>query len=115
MDSSPRVSARQRNLLREFYARERRFVLTGGGALSGFHLGHRSSDDLDLFAKPPAAIEDGVRALAAAVDAVGGSMKRLRTAPEFQRAVREGLFKLAELMRTEPLRIEGDLPEVASR
>jgi type I restriction enzyme M protein len=28
--------------------------------------------------------------------------------------VREGLFKLAELMRTEPLRIEGDLPEAAS-
>lgn len=28
--------------------------------------------------------------------------------------VRQGLFKLAELMRTEPLRIEGDLPETTS-
>lgn len=39
------------------------FVLTGGGALAGFHLGHRTSDDLDLFGKPPVALEDGVRAI----------------------------------------------------
>jgi Nucleotidyl transferase AbiEii toxin, Type IV TA system len=87
MVSSPRLSSLQMDLLRAFFAREQRFVLTGGGALAGFHLGHRTSDDLDLFAKPPVSIEEGARAIAAAADAVGGSVVRLRTAPEFQRVL----------------------------
>ena len=87
MVSSPRLSSLQMDLLRAFFAREQRFVLTGGGALAGFHLGHRTSDDLDLFAKPPVSIEEGARAIAAAADAVGGSVVCLRTAPEFQRVL----------------------------
>jgi hypothetical protein len=87
MASSPRLSALQMDLLRAFFAHEQRFVLTGGGALAGFHLGHRTSDDLDLFGKPPVSIEDGARAIAAAAAAVGGTVVRLRTAPEFQRVL----------------------------
>jgi len=48
----------QQDLLREFFARERRFVLTGGGALVGFHLRHRTSNELDLFGKPPIDLTD---------------------------------------------------------
>jgi len=53
MDSFRGLSPLQIDVLREFFTREQRFVLTGGGALVGFHLQHRSSDDLDLFTKPP--------------------------------------------------------------
>lgn len=91
MDSSRGLSPLQRDVLREFFARERRFVLTGGGALVGFHLHHRTSDDLDLFAKPPVGIDEGRRALAAAAEALGGTVESLRAWPEFHRAlVRRG-------------------------
>lgn len=89
MDSSLLLSPLQRDLLRAFFARECRFVLTGGGALAGFHLGHRTSDDLDLFGKPPVALEDGVRAIHAAAAAVGATVVGLRTAVEFQRVLVE--------------------------
>jgi hypothetical protein len=40
----------QQDLLDAFFRREQRFFLTGGAALAGFFLGHRSTHDLDLFA-----------------------------------------------------------------
>jgi predicted nucleotidyltransferase component of viral defense system len=87
MDSSRGLSALQAEVLREFFAREQRFVLTGGGALVGFHLQHRTSDDLDLFTKPPLDLEDGRRALAAAAAAVGGSIESVKSHPDFHRAL----------------------------
>lgn len=42
----------QRDLLREFFAREQRLFLTGGAALAGFYLHHRKTEDLDLFTRP---------------------------------------------------------------
>ncbi len=39
----------QRRVLEEFFERQSRFFLTGGGALAGFHLEHRRTKDLDLF------------------------------------------------------------------
>jgi hypothetical protein len=39
----------QKRFLTAFFSRERRFFLTGGAALSGYHLGHRDTHDLDLF------------------------------------------------------------------
>lgn len=87
MDSSRGLSALQAEVLREFFAREQRFVLTGGGALVGFHLQHRTSDDLDLFTKPPLGLEDGRRALAAAAAAVGGSIESVKSHPDFHRAL----------------------------
>ena len=92
MASSPvGLSPLQQDLLREFFARERRFVLTGGGALVGFHLRHRTSQDLGLFTKPPTGLAEGRQALTAAVTALGGSMEAVKTFPEFQRLlVRRG-------------------------
>ena len=85
MDCSPRLSRLQQDLLREFFSRERRFVLTGGGALVGYHLHHRTSDDLDLFAKPPARVEEARRAIEAAAEALGAVVESLRVYPDFLR------------------------------
>lgn len=91
MGSSRGLSPLQQELLREFFARERRFVLTGGGALVGFHLGHRTSEDLDLFTKPPVRLDEGRHALDAAAGALGGAVEPVQTFPEFQRVlVRRG-------------------------
>ena len=54
-----RLSALQAEVLRAFFARERDYFLTGGAALAGFHLGHRTTDDLDLFTTSDAAFERG--------------------------------------------------------
>ncbi len=87
MDSSRGLSQLQADLLREFFARERRFVLTGGGALVGYHLQHRTSDDIELFTKPPVLLEDGRHALEAAAAALGGQIESLRSYPEFHRLI----------------------------
>lgn len=44
-----KLTALRREILDAFFQRERGFFLTGGAALAGFHLGHRTTDDLDLF------------------------------------------------------------------
>lgn len=76
----------QQRLAEEFFAREGRFVLTGGAALSGYHLGHRTTHDLDLFATAPL-LEEGGRALRAACEALGASLQEVVHAPDFRRFV----------------------------
>ncbi len=46
---SSQLSALQRRILDILRTEDLGFTLTGGGALAGFHLGHRRTDDLDLF------------------------------------------------------------------
>ncbi|MBI5488919.1 MAG: nucleotidyl transferase AbiEii/AbiGii toxin family protein [Deltaproteobacteria bacterium] len=92
MDSSrpdSRLSAIQRDLLAAFFARESRFFLTGGGALGGFHLAHRPSDDLDLFTLPPATLDPGERALVAAAQACRVTLVPKDRFPDFRRFVAE--------------------------
>lgn len=89
MGSSPpsltsRLDPFQRELLQAFFDRERRFFLTGGAALAGYHLGHRETRDLDLFTTEEA-MDDGLAALRDAARALGASMESLRTAPDFHR------------------------------
>ena len=83
---SSRLTELQADLLEAFFRHEDRFYLTGGGALAGFHLGHRETHDLDLFALEPI-MDDGVRALRQAAQDVGASWEDLRTAPEFRRVL----------------------------
>lgn len=91
MDSSRGLSRLQQDVLREFFRLERRFVLTGGGALVGYHLQHRTSKDLDLFTKPPVELIDGRHALDAAALALGATVEQVKGYPEFQRVlVRRG-------------------------
>lgn len=79
-----RLSRLQRELLAEFFALETRFFLSGGAALAGFHLGHRTTLDLDLFATADV-LDDGERALREAARRIGGTVEAIRTAPEFRR------------------------------
>jgi predicted nucleotidyltransferase component of viral defense system len=76
----------QDELLRAFFEREDRFVLTGGAALGGFYLGHRKTKDLDLFATAPL-LDEGERALRAAADALGCTVEETVTAPDFHRRI----------------------------
>jgi hypothetical protein len=87
---NPRLSRLQRDLLDGFFQRRQDFFLTGGGALAGFHLGHRDTEDLDLFTDRDV-MDDGSRTLAEVVRDLGGTIEGLRTAPDFRRSlVRRG-------------------------
>jgi predicted nucleotidyltransferase component of viral defense system len=95
MGSSPRPASRlgplQADLLVAFFAvdHDGRFFLTGGGALGGFHLHHRTSEDLDLFTTPPADLDTAERALAAAAAACGATLRPADRFPEFRRFLAE--------------------------
>ncbi len=81
-----RLTALQLDLLEAFFERCDAFFLTGGAALAQFHLGHRSTLDLDLFTTDER-LEDGERALEAAARSLGASVERVQTAPDFRRRV----------------------------
>lgn len=88
MDSSPppsRLTPLQRDMLAAFFARERRFHLTGGGALAGFYFGHRTSEDLDLFSPPGPSLDDAEHAALAAAEDCRARARRVRSFPDFRR------------------------------
>jgi len=79
-----RLSALQQRVLEGFFARTQEFYLTGGAALAGFHLGHRATEDLDLFASTNR-LEEGSAALRSVASELGATLESLRTSPEFRR------------------------------
>ncbi len=85
--SAPRrdLSDLQRDVLREFFTRERSFFLTGGGALVGFHLHHRETTDLDLFTVDREAFERSRHVLPAVAEVLGSSLEVRQDAPGFRR------------------------------
>ena len=86
MDSSPSaLTALQQDLIREFFARDQRFFLTGGAALAGFHLKHRGTEDLDLFSPPGVDLDDAALNLRDAAAACAATMESLRRARDFHR------------------------------
>lgn len=82
--ANSKLSALQQEFLDAFFGREDRFFLTGGAALTGFHLGHRETHDLDLFTLDDA-LEDGLAVVAEIARQWGASLESLRTAPDFRR------------------------------
>ena len=74
----------QLEVLEAFFRRERGFFLTGGGALAGFHLGHRTTKDLDLFTAEDR-LEAGVAALYQVASELGAAIEATRTSPDFRR------------------------------
>jgi len=86
MDSSRNstLDRLQRDVLEAFFEREARFFVTGGAALAGYYLGHRTTHDLDLFTLEDV-LGEGVATLREIAHDLGASIESLRTAPEFQR------------------------------
>jgi predicted nucleotidyltransferase component of viral defense system len=82
-----KLTALQGEVLDAFFQRERGFFLTGGAALAGFHLGHRMTDDLDLFTRQELAFERGRYVLADVAAAIGGELHVRQDAPGFKRLV----------------------------
>lgn len=82
-----KLTALQREVLAAFFEREREFFLTGGAALAGFHLGHRMTDDLDLFTAHELAFERGRFVLTEVATVLGGTLQIRQDAPGFKRLV----------------------------
>lgn len=80
-----RLTQLQRDLIAAFFEREQRFFLTGGAALAGFYLGHRSTEDLDLFASPGPSLEEALRAMRDACAACDATVETLQSFMDFKR------------------------------
>ena len=79
-----KLSSFQSEILEAIFRHTSRFFLTGEAALAGYHLGHRTTEDLDLFTHDEV-IEEGEQALASACSDVGATIENIRTAPDFRR------------------------------
>jgi hypothetical protein len=85
-----KLSPFQREILEGFFKRQKDFFLTGGAALAGYHLGHRVTEDLDLFTQSKL-LDEGESSLQETAREIGASVESLRTAPDFRRRlVRRG-------------------------
>jgi len=82
-----KLTALQKAVLDAFFQRERGFFLTGGAALAGFYLCHRTTDDLDLFTHQDLAFERGRFVLDDVAAALGGELQVRQDAPGFKRVV----------------------------
>ena len=80
-----RLSALQRDLVRALGQRHTGFFLTGGGVLVGFVLGHRTTDDLDLFTTDDVAMAQADSLARALGAAVGAELESLQTTPDHRR------------------------------
>ena len=107
------LSALQEDFLHAFFRREGRFFLTGGGALAGFHLGHRETHDLDLFTIEDA-ILDGVQTVNAVARDMGAEVEPIHTTPDFRRIlVRRGSEAVViDLAREFVFQMVSDKPSV---
>jgi hypothetical protein len=79
-----KLTTLQRDLLRSFFQRAEGFFLTGGAVLVEYHLKHRTTDDLDLFTSEDR-LDEGVRVLLAAAEAIDAECQAVRTSPDFRR------------------------------
>lgn len=84
--STPELSHLQR-ALNEGLAGGTEFYLTGGGALSGFYLLHRQSQDLDFFVVDPAELDALERRLEFLCAERGWSIEEVRRFPGFRRFI----------------------------
>lgn len=82
---SSKLSPLQREVLDAIFKREQGLFLTGGAALAGFHLGHRTTDDLDLFTLDADAFERSRYVLDAIAAELGAELVVRQDAPGFRR------------------------------
>ena len=111
---SSRLTQLQRDVLEAFFGKESRFFLSGGGALAGFHLGHRETDDLDLFTTEDV-LDQGATALGAVARGLGATSEEILTTPDFRRRLlRRGPESvIVDLVRERVVQIVPDKPVIA--
>jgi predicted nucleotidyltransferase component of viral defense system len=87
--SKSQLKPLQEEILLLFFEREDRFFLSGGAALAGFHLKHRTTADLDLFADSADVLDAGESALRAVAAHLGAIVKNVQTEPTIRRRLLE--------------------------
>jgi hypothetical protein len=76
---------------------EPRWTLTGGAALAGFHLGHRTTRDLDLFWHGHGALADLVASVTGTLSSAGFTVRGLRRTPTFAQLQVESVDGVVEV------------------
>jgi len=79
------LSPFQQEVLKAFFAREKEFFLSGGAALVGFYLHHRTTSDLDLFTVQEDAYWRSRNILEDIVSRIGATLETKQDTPGFQR------------------------------
>jgi predicted nucleotidyltransferase component of viral defense system len=97
----------QKEFLAGFFKRENRFFLSGGAALVGFYLGHRETQDLDLFTLEND-IENGSRLIREVAAELNAAVEAIQTAPDFRRFLieRENESVVIDLIREYVFQVE---------
>jgi len=103
----------QQEILTAFFERQRGFFLTGGAALVGFHLQHRTTLDLDLFTNEDL-MDEGEQSLVEIARARKIDLERLRTSTDFRRyLLTRGTESLVvDLARDLSPQIDEEKPEI---
>jgi predicted nucleotidyltransferase component of viral defense system len=102
--SAGKLDALQLRILETLAAVEPRFVLSGGAALAGVHLGHRTTRDLDLFWRLRDDLGDLPRVIEHRLESSGLSVTTLQTTPSFvQLRVTDKEFAVVIDLISEPM------------
>ena len=103
----------QNEILREFFARENHFYLTGGAALVGFYFGHRKTEDLDLFTLENE-IENGFAIVKEVAKTLDATVESIQTSPDFRRLLvkRETEAVVVDLVREYVFQLEPEKREI---
>jgi predicted nucleotidyltransferase component of viral defense system len=98
----------QEEILRKFFSRESGYFLSGGGALAGFYLGHRKTEDLDLFTLNDE-IQRGFEILREVGVELGATIEPLQTSPDFRRVLvsRDDDAVVIDLVREYVYQVDG--------
>lgn len=79
------LSSLQTQILAVLASDAQAWTLTGGGALAGFHLGHRRTDDLDLFFHGQRLLDREPREISQQLEQAKMTVETLQTSPAFVR------------------------------
>jgi predicted nucleotidyltransferase component of viral defense system len=80
----PGLDRFQEEVLTAFFQRQGGFFLTGGAALAGFYLNHRTTKDLDLFTTEDR-LDEGEQVLADVARGAGAKLERIQSSSTFRR------------------------------